>query len=78
MTRAPADKQFEQPCRERKDDAGIALAAKSFEEDLLSIGEAARRAGMSVSEFIDLLGKLHIPVTHYAPGELGKEIDEFG
>jgi len=33
---------------------------------------------MSVSEFIDQLGALHIPVVRYAPGELEGEVEAFG
>lgn len=78
MTRAPADNACEQPCGEHEDGANISLATKGFEAGSLSIGEAARRAGMSLSEFIDLLGTLQIPVVHYEPGELEKELDGFG
>lgn len=61
-----------------KSGVNVALAVKLFDEESLSLGKAARLAGMSQSEFIDLLGSMRIPVARYAPGELEKELADFG
>ncbi len=54
------------------------LAAKLFQDDLLSIGKAARFAGCSIPEFIDYLGKVGIPSVHYPSEELEKELETIG
>lgn len=56
----------------------VALAVKLFDEEMVSLGKATRLAGMSHSEFIDLLGRMDIPVVRYAPGELEKELAALG
>ena len=61
-----------------KSGVNVALAVKLFDEEAISLGKAARLAGMSHSEFIDLLGSMGIPVARYAPGELEKELEAFG
>lgn len=61
-----------------KSGVNVALAVKLFDEETISLGKAARLAGMSLSEFIDLLGSMQIPVVRYEPGELEKELDSFG
>lgn len=60
-----------------KSGVNVALAVKLFDEESLSLGKAARLAGMSHSEFIDLLGSMHISVARYVPGELEKELANF-
>jgi len=54
------------------------LAARFFQDDILSLGKAARFAGCSVPEFIDYLGKVGIPSVHYPPEELEQELDAIG
>lgn len=61
-----------------KSGVNVALAVKLFDEEAISQGKAARLAGMSLLEFIDLLGRMHIPVARYEPGELEKELESFG
>jgi len=56
----------------------VALAARLFDEQLLSLGKAARVAGMSAPEFVDRLARLGIPVARPAPDELGQELDALG
>ena len=53
----------------------IALAIKLFDEEAVSLGTAARLAEMSLSSFIDLLGRMHIPIARYESGEIEKELD---
>ena len=55
----------------------MALAVKLFDDEVVSVGKAAKLAGMSQSEFIDHLGALKIPVVRYGKEELGKELSAF-
>lgn len=56
----------------------LALAVKLFDEETLSLGQAARLAGVGVVEFMDRLAELHIPVARLRPGELEQELGAFG
>lgn len=55
----------------------VALAIKLFDDEIISLGKAAKLAGMSQSEFIDQLGALKIPVVRYGPDELDQEVLAF-
>jgi len=54
------------------------LAARFFQDDLLSLGKAARFAGCSIPEFIDYLGMVGIPSVNYPAEELEQELDAIG
>lgn len=56
----------------------MALAVKLFQEEVLSLGKAAKFAGCSVSVFSEYLGKAGIPSVHYPPEELEKELEAIG
>jgi len=56
----------------------VALAVKLFDGEVVSLGKAAKLAGMSQSEFIDHLGVLKIPVVRYEQDELEREVAAFG
>jgi predicted HTH domain antitoxin len=45
---------------------------------VVSLGRAAKIAGLPLSDFIDRLGALKIPVARYSPEELSRELAEFG
>lgn len=51
------------------------LAVRLFDREQISIGVAARIAGLSVSEMIDELGRRKIAVVRYTPEELTQELD---
>ena len=51
-----------------------ALAISFFVREQISIGVASRIAGVSISEFIDELGKRRIPVTSYSGEEFEEEL----
>lgn len=53
----------------------LELAVTLFDQEQISLGIAARIAGLSVSEMIDELGRRRIPVARYEPGELERELD---
>jgi predicted HTH domain antitoxin len=53
----------------------IELAARLFDGDQISLGVAARIAGLPYSEMIDELGKRGIAVVRYGADELARELD---
>ncbi|MEW5789790.1 MAG: UPF0175 family protein [Pseudomonadota bacterium] len=53
----------------------LELAVSLFDQEQISMGVAARVAGLSISEMIDELGKRKIPVARYGPGELEQELE---
>jgi prevent-host-death family protein len=55
----------------------VALAVKLFDEETISLGKAAKLAGVSLNEFINHLGALKIPLARYDSGELAKEVAAF-
>ena len=61
-----------------REGVNVALAIKLFDEETVSLGKAARLAGMGLVEFMDILAALRIPVARPLPGELEKELESFG
>ena len=55
----------------------MALAVKLFDEESVSLGKAAKLAGITQNEFINHLGALKIPVTRYSVEELAHEVESF-
>ena len=55
----------------------VALAVKLFDDEVLSLGRAAKLASMCHEEFMDLLGTMGIPVVRYSESELNEEVEEF-
>ncbi len=51
------------------------LAMRLFQDRSLSLGKAARMAGLRYAEFIDLLSDSNIPVIDYSLEELGAEFE---
>ena len=60
------------------EDVHVAVAVRLYESDAVSLGRAARIAGLSISEFIDRLGALQIPVIRYSAEKLERELAAFG
>jgi len=56
----------------------IELAARLFDREQISLGLAARIAGLTYSEMIDELGRRDIAVIRLEPGELERELAAFG
>ncbi len=56
----------------------VAVAVHLYESKTVSLGKAARIAGYSERDFMDLLGSLKIPVIRYTPEELERELAAFG
>ena len=61
-----------------REGVNVTLAIKLFDEETVSLGKAARLAGMGVVEFMDRLAALRIPIARPRSGELEKEIESFG
>lgn len=57
------------------EEARLLLMIELFEMGKLSIGQAAELAGYSKPTFIELLGKLDIPLINYPPEELEQELN---
>lgn len=53
------------------------LALDLYRREVLSLERAAKLAGMSLGEFIDLAGSLHIPVLWEPAGGIRQEVDRF-
>ena len=51
-----------------------ALALRLYEQRHLTLGQAARLAGMTAEEFMSLLGEAGVPAVDYPPEELKDEI----
>ncbi|OIN91413.1 MAG: prevent-host-death family protein [Comamonadaceae bacterium CG1_02_60_18] len=55
----------------------VALAVKLFDEEAISLGKAAKLAGVTQIEFINHLSALKIPIARYAADELAQEVAAF-
>ncbi len=55
----------------------IDLAVKLFEDGTLTLGRAAKIAGMCHEEFMEILGAMGIPVVRYSAEQLTAEVDSF-
>ena len=64
------------PLEERllREGVDLALALKLYEEDVVSLGKAARLANLSVSKFLNKLSSLGIDAVRYPPEEIEEEI----
>jgi hypothetical protein len=52
-----------------------AIAIKLYEDETLTLGQAAKLAGMSLHDFIDLCGQHHVSVLWGAAEEILAEVD---
>jgi predicted HTH domain antitoxin len=57
------------------EEARLLLMVKLFETGRLSLGQAAKLAGYSKPTFIELLGKMGVPVIDYPAEDLQQEIN---
>jgi predicted HTH domain antitoxin len=67
--------KIELPPSVSTDEARLLLTVKLFETGKLSLGQAAKLAGYSKRTFIELLGKMGVPVLNYPAEDLEREID---
>ncbi|URD52679.1 UPF0175 family protein [Chroococcidiopsis sp. CCNUC1] len=67
--------KIELPPNISTDEARLLLTLKLFETGKISLGQAAKLAGYSKRTFIELLGKMGVPVINYTSEELEREIN---
>lgn len=67
--------RVELPTTISTEEARLLLTVKLFETGKISLGQAANLAGYSKGTFIELLGKMGVPVVNYPPEELEQEIN---
>ncbi len=60
-----------------REGVSVALAIKLFDEEHVSLGRAAKLAGLSVSEMIDMLGRYGISVFRTTDKDLECELADF-
>lgn len=60
-----------------REGVSVALAIRLFDEERISLSRAARIAGLSVGEMIDLLGKHGLSVVRTSEDELERELADF-
>ena len=60
-----------------REGVNVALAIKRFDEDVLSLGQAARMAGLSLAEFMEECSAREVPVVRYSPEALERELKDF-
>jgi hypothetical protein len=51
------------------------LAVDLYHQEVLTIGQAAKLVGLPLSDFIDLCGRLHVPVLWEPPEGFGSEAE---
>jgi len=56
---------------------GLALAVRLFQQAEISLGKAARLAGLDRQVFMAELSRRGIPITDFSEGELENELEEF-
>lgn len=57
-----------------KQGVAVALAVRLFAEKAVSLGKAAKLAGLSIEDFIAHLGAAGVPAVDYPPEELDDEL----
>ena len=61
-----------------REGVAVALATRLFDEEVISLGKAARLAGMGVADFLEHLGRLKIPVARPRSEDLERELHALG
>jgi prevent-host-death family protein len=57
-----------------KEGVAVALAVRLFADKAVSLGKAAKLAGLSLQEFMAVLGARGIPAVDYPPEEIDEEL----
>lgn len=70
------DLRVELPSGLSREEAKMLLAIKLYETGKVSLGQAARTAGRSKRDFMELLGQQQVPIFNYSPEELREEVSE--
>lgn len=56
-------------------DALMAIASRLYEKGKLSLGQAAKLAGLSKGAFMEILGSYGVSVFNYSPADLDRDVD---
>jgi prevent-host-death family protein len=56
----------------------VALAIKLFQDGTMSLGKAAKLAGLSYESFVEHLSSIGVAVVDYPPEELDREVAAVG
>ena len=56
----------------------MALAIKLFQDGTLSLGKAAKLAGLSYEAFVDQLAAIGVPAVDYSPDDIDAEVAAIG
>jgi hypothetical protein len=51
------------------------ILPSQHQDEVLTLGQAARLAGLPLGDFIDLCGKLHVPMLWAPKGGIAAEVD---
>ena len=70
-----AELRVELPDTLSVEEARTLLAVKLYEVGKITLGQAAKIAGLSKRTFIDVLGHNKVPVFNYSPDELRRELE---
>lgn len=57
-----------------KEGVAVAMAARLFADHTISLGKAAKLAGLPLQDFIAVLGARGIPTVDYPPEEIDEEL----
>lgn len=57
-----------------KDGVQVALALRLFDDDVITLRQAAKMAGMTLADFMDLCSAREIPVVRMSDDELAAEL----
>lgn len=60
-----------------REGVNVALAVKLFDDEVVSLGQAAKLAGMALAEFMEECAARDVPVVRYEPEELEQEVKVF-
>ena len=55
-----------------------ALAIKLYQEETLTLEKAAKVAGQSIENFLEMLAKVGVSVVTYSSADIKKELKDFG
>lgn len=61
-----------------REGVAVALAARLFAEKVVSLGKAAKLAGLPIEAFIERLGAMGIPAVDYPPEGIDAEVAALG
>jgi len=55
----------------------VSLAVKLYDDNMITMPQAAKLARMGLESFMDILGTMGVAVVRYSPDELESEVENF-